>query len=208
MNCCSPRTTAEWLRVIRTDAVDSSGYMTPIMSDGPSCWSDELRQLSAHRHAGAAAHVIVVEEHREQPHVLARRFRFLVGVGPDLADRLLRRFRGAAIELDQPERFDFLRLAVLGHVEVGRLQVGDRDAVLVFRDDHVDAHEIDAGAEHRRLRLIGAAVAAAAVAGPVAVAPAAAAALLRVAAKPSPARIASAAAMDLIVLAMSLSYAY
>ena len=30
---------ASWLRVMRTDDVDSSGYITPTMSDGPSCVS-------------------------------------------------------------------------------------------------------------------------------------------------------------------------
>ena len=38
-NPWSPRETAEWLRVIRTEPVASSGYITPTMSDGPICVS-------------------------------------------------------------------------------------------------------------------------------------------------------------------------
>ena len=107
-------TTAAWLRVMRTDAVDSSGYITPIMSDGPSCVSTNCASWLAHRQARAAPHVVVVEEDREQPDVVARRFGFLVVVGADLARRLLDRVGDAAVELDQLEGLDLLRLAVLG----------------------------------------------------------------------------------------------
>ena len=52
------------------------------------------------------------------------------------------------VDLDQPERLDLLRLAVFLNLEVLELEIGDRIALPVG-DDHVDAHEVDAGAEHR-----------------------------------------------------------
>ena len=93
--------------------------------------------------------MVVVEEDREQPDVVARRFHFLVVVGADFARRLLDRVGGAAVELDQLEGLDLLRLAVLGDLEVALLQVRDRIAFLVG-DDDVDADEVDPGAENRR----------------------------------------------------------
>ena len=96
--------------------------------------------------------MIVVEKDRKQTHVLARRFRLFVVVGPDFLGRLLDRRRRAAVELYELERFDLLRLAVLGDVEIRRLQIGNLIAVTVG-DDDVDAHEIDAGTKHRLLRI-------------------------------------------------------
>ena len=107
--------------------------------------------------AGAAAHVVVVEEDREQPDVVARRLHLLVVVVPDFARRFLDRVGGAAVELDQLEGLDLLRLAVFGDLEVALLQVRDRVA-LVVGDDDVDADEIDAGAENRRRLAAGSGV--------------------------------------------------
>ena len=116
----------------------------------PDIFFDERRELIADGHARTTSHVIVVEEHREQPHVVARRFGFLVVVGADFARRILDRVRDAAVQLDELEGFDLLRLAVFSDVEVGLLQIGKRVAGLV-RDDHVHTDEIDARAEDRRL---------------------------------------------------------
>ena len=136
-----------WLRVMRTDAVDSSGYITPTMSDGPSCVSTNSRELLAHGHARAAAHVVVVEEDREQPDVVARRFGFLVVVGADWPWRLLDRPRHAP-----PSSLTSLKVSIFCGLpssvtsKSAWLQIGDRVAVLVG-DDDVDADEVDAGAE-------------------------------------------------------------
>ena len=102
-------------------AIDSSGYITPIMSDGPSCVSTNCASWLAHRHARAAAHVVVVQEDREQPHVVARRFRSprRSRCGSAFGGSLIAS-GGAAVELDQLEGLDLLRLAVLGDVEVRR----------------------------------------------------------------------------------------
>ena len=125
------------------------------MSLGPSCVSTKRAIGSRTRHARAAAHVIVVQKNREQPDIVAGGFSLFVVVGADFLRRLLQRVGRAAIELHQLERLDLLRLAVFGHVEVARLQVGDRVAVLV-RNDYVDTDEVDAGLEGGRLlRLIG-----------------------------------------------------
>jgi hypothetical protein len=107
-------------------------------------------------HAGATPHVVVVEEDGEQAHVLARRFHLFVVVGPDFARRFLDCLGHASVQLDETERFDLLRLAVFGDVEVRLFQIGDLHAALVVADDHVDADEVDAAAEHRRwLWLVG-----------------------------------------------------
>jgi hypothetical protein len=98
--------------------------------------------------------VVVVEEDCEQPHVVTCRFHLFVVVRADLAWRVLDGVAASAVEFDQFEGFDFLRLAVFRHVEVGLREVRDRVAGLV-RDDHVDPDEVDAGAEDRRLRGIG-----------------------------------------------------
>ena len=118
----------------------------------PDLRVEEARQRIAHREARAAPHVVVVEEDREQPDVVARRFRFFVVIGADLAHGLLRRLDEAAVEPYQLERVDRLRLPVFEHVEVARLQVGHAVAALVFRDDDVDPDVVDAGPEDWRLR--------------------------------------------------------
>src|SRR5581483_2881850 len=92
-----------------------------------------------------------VEEDREEPHVVARRFGLLVEVGADLPRRLLHGFADAAVELHELERLDRLRLAVLGDLEVALFQIAEGGPVLV-RDDDVDANEVDAGAEQRLVR--------------------------------------------------------
>ena len=113
---------------------------------------DKPGQRRTDRHARAAAHVIIVEEDREQPDVLARRFGLFVVVAADFPGRLVDRGSGSAVELHELEGFDLLRLAVFRDLEIGRLQVGDLIAVAV-RNDDVHAHEVDACAEHRLLRI-------------------------------------------------------
>jgi len=94
--------------------------------------------------------VIVVQENREQADIVARRLGLLVEVVANFLGRLLDRVGGAAVELDEFERIDLLRLVILGDIEVRRLQIGDRIPVLV-RDDDVDANVVDAGSEDRGL---------------------------------------------------------
>jgi len=96
--------------------------------------------------------VIVVEEHAEQPHVVAGGLRLLVVVRANGARRAIRAGQETSIELDVLECFDLLRLAFFGDLEIGGLQVRHRGARLV-RDNDVDPDEIDAGPKHRR-RLI------------------------------------------------------
>ena len=59
------------------------------MSGGPELRLDELRERLRAREAVLLPHVVVVEEDREQPHVVARGLRFLVVVGADRARRAL-----------------------------------------------------------------------------------------------------------------------
>ena len=110
---------------------------------------DELHELVAHRQAGARPHVVVVQKDREQPHVVASCFRFLVRVRANRLGGLLEGLRHSAVELHQLEGFNLLRLAVLGDLEIPLLEVAHRGTVLVGEDD-VDANEVDAGAKHRR----------------------------------------------------------
>jgi hypothetical protein len=93
--------------------------------------------------------VIVVEEEEEQPDVFARGLGLLVVPVADLARR---QFAGphVAVDLDEPELLDRLRLLVLEHLEVGLREVGHR-LLLAVGDDHVHAHEVDGFAERRRL---------------------------------------------------------
>jgi hypothetical protein len=114
---------------------------------------DEAGDLLPARHARLAPHVVVVEKEREQPDIVAGRFGFLVGVGADLPRRRTTVLHQPAVELDETEGLDFLRLAVLGDLEVGGLQVGDGPAVLA-RGDGVDANEVDAAFEGRLRRLL------------------------------------------------------
>ncbi len=110
---------------------------------------DKLRDDLSCAHAVAEADVVVVEENREQPDVVARRLCLLVDHVADLARRL---GNGVVIlgDVDQLEGLDRLRLAVLGHLEVFLLQVVDR-VPLPIGDDDVDPNEVDVGAEDRGL---------------------------------------------------------
>ena len=91
--------------------------------------------------------MIVVEEEHEDARVLVGGGALFVGAR---ADGALRFDRRRAVDLDEAERLDGLRLAVLEHLEVGLLQIDDRIALPVG-DDRVDADEVDAGAEDRLL---------------------------------------------------------
>ena len=122
------------------------------MSDGPSCVSMNRESGLPAVMLAPAADVVVVQENREQPDVVFRRLGLLVFVGADLPDRTVRRRHRAAVQLDQLERLHGLRLAVLDDLEVALLQVGDGRAAPVRHDD-IDANEVDAGPEQRRLRI-------------------------------------------------------
>ena len=92
--------------------------------------------------------MVVVEKQTEQPHIVSRGFCLFVDVAADGSRRAVGARHQAAVELDELEGFDLLRLTGLGHVEVGLRQIRDGVAVLVG-DDDVDADEVDAGAEDR-----------------------------------------------------------
>ena len=140
----------------------------PTMSCGAICVPDEVgqrRSASASRCRGAR------DSRRGRTRTAGRRGaalriprRKLVRIGPR------RRRLRHRVDLEQLERLDVLRLAVLPHLEIFWLEVGDRLALLVG-DDDVHADEVDVGAERRLLRLIaapaGRAPAAAALAGSV-----------------------------------------
>ncbi len=82
---------------------------------------DEAGDLLAARHARFAADVIFVEEEGEQPDVVARGLDLLVGIGADLPRRRPTRIlHQPAVELDELEGLDLLRLAVFGDLEVAR----------------------------------------------------------------------------------------
>ena len=133
---------------MRTEATGCSGYMRPTMSDGPSCVSTKRAIWSRGDDARLSPDVIVVQENREQAHIVARCFGFLVGVGPNLTRRTVGAGDETAVERDQLERFDFLRAVLLDDLEVFGLEIFDRIAVLVG-DDDVDPDKIDTRPEDR-----------------------------------------------------------
>jgi hypothetical protein len=112
----------------------------------PELGVDKAGERRARRDARAFADVIVVEKHREQAHVVPRGFSLLVFVVANRPGRAVGGGRDAAVQLDQLEVLDALRLAVLGELEVALLQIRDGISILVA-DDHVHADEIDAAAE-------------------------------------------------------------
>ena len=124
------------------------------MSRRPELRLDEPRELLARAHAGLAPHVVVVEEDREQPHVVARRFGLFVVVGANLRAAGRRRRQSSP-----PSSVMSLKVSIFCGLSLSVtskslwLQVVDRIAVLVG-DDDVDADEVDAGAEDRRLRRV------------------------------------------------------
>jgi hypothetical protein len=99
--------------------------------------------------------VVVVEEEREQSHVLARRFdQPVLAVADGQAAPV---FFGLPVQANELRRLDFLWHVILGDQEVGGLQVGDR--LLVSAGDRdVHANEIDARAKGglRRRCIVGA----------------------------------------------------
>ena len=115
---------------------------------------DEGRQGCAHREACPAAHVIVVQKNREQPHVVARRFELFVRVGADRPGRAVGGWHGATVQLHELKALDRLRLTVFDDLEIALPQVRHRVAVPVG-DDDVDADEVDARLEQRLLSLVG-----------------------------------------------------
>ncbi len=120
------RTTAAWSRVNITSVVGVSGYMQRDHVVRPQLRFDEPRQRLAHRDGVRLAHVIVVEEDGEQPHVLALRLGLLVVAVPDGARRRFAGTRVVAVDPDELELLDRLRLVVFEDLEVSFLQIGDR----------------------------------------------------------------------------------
>ena len=112
---------------------------------------DELRQRVAQRQCDLRplVDVIVVQEDRKQPHVLARGFEHRVLLRADL-QRLVEIRRARAVDLDELQRLDRLRHVVVGDLEVFHLEIGD-GLVAALRHGDVHAHEIGARAEDRLL---------------------------------------------------------
>jgi hypothetical protein len=110
---------------------------------GSELRADEADERLAREHRRAPSHVVIVQEDREQPHVVALRLRLLVEEAADLAggSRVLH-----LVDAHELERLDVLRLAGFGDREVGGRQVEHRVALPVG-DDDVDADEVDAGPE-------------------------------------------------------------
>ena len=104
----------------------------------------------ARAHAVLEPHVVVVQKNREQPHVVARRFRLFVDDVAHFARRI-GADAGVLADVDELERLDRLRLPVFGDFEVFLLQIVDGIA-LPIGDDDVDADEVDVGAKDRSLR--------------------------------------------------------
>src|SRR5262249_49117542 len=111
----------------------------------------ELYQRVLDGHRADVPRVIVVKKDREQPHVVARGFDFLIGERPDLAQRLVTGTL-AAVGSNQLELLDLLELVVLEYLKVLVREVAGRLTLLVG-DDHVDADEVDAGLEDGLIRL-------------------------------------------------------
>ena len=116
----------------------------------PQLRLDELDEGRPRPDGVGVAHVVVVEEEHEDARVRPRRLALLVVVVAD-AGRRRQRGVGLAGDLDQAEGLDGLLDVVLEDSEVVLGQIEHGIAVLVG-DDGVDAHEIDAGPEHRGLR--------------------------------------------------------
>src|SRR4029453_2604505 len=96
--------------------------------------------------------VIVQEDSKEWNSVFVR-LRVLVGVRADLSGRAVRTRDRAALELDELECFNRLRLTVFDDFEIGLLQVRNGRAALI-RNDDIDPNEIDSCAELRQLTLV------------------------------------------------------
>jgi hypothetical protein len=111
---------------------------------GPDVLADEPDQRIAHGHGAAARDVVIVEQNREDAHVLALGVEELVVARAELAGRQV--VAPGAGGVDQLELIDDLRPAVLEHLEIVLRQAGHGIA-LAIRDDDVDADEIDAGAK-------------------------------------------------------------
>ena len=115
----------------------------------PELRLDEARDLLAAGHARPPADVVVVQEEREQPHIVARRFDFLVDVGANLPRR-----RRSAVRIRPPSSSMSLNVSIFCGLpssvisKSACLRSATGCAVLVG-DDDVDADEVDAAAEDR-----------------------------------------------------------
>ena len=109
-----------------------SGYMIADEIQRPELVLDELGQRLTHGERAAEPRVIVVEEDDEHARVVARRFALLVVA---VANLLRGRIAGLriAVDFDQAELLDRLRLVVLENFEVGLLQIGDGLPLLIGR---------------------------------------------------------------------------
>ena len=109
---------------------------------------DEFRQRLAQRQrdVGPLVDVVIVQEDRKQPHVLARGLEDGVLLRSNL-QRLVEVRLPRAVDADELDRLHRLRHVVFEDLEVRRLEIGHR-FVTVRGGGHVHAYEIGAGAEN------------------------------------------------------------
>ena len=127
--------------------------MIPTMSDGPMLGL--MKRVSGSRTVMLDPSLVCnrpgrfqrVEHRLWPPPFPRRRPSGSVGAGRQCRDR-------AAVELDELEGLNRLRLPIFDDFEIGLLQVRDGRAALI-RNDDVDPYEIDSRAELRRLTLVG-----------------------------------------------------
>jgi len=116
---------------------------------------DELGEWCPDADRRLAPDVVIVEKHREHPHVVARGLGLLVELRANLARPAVQGGirRGAAVERHELERGDRLRRPVLEHLKIVLRQLLERLTVPARHND-VHADEIDAGPEDRWLRVL------------------------------------------------------
>jgi hypothetical protein len=116
---------------------------------------DKRLQRTAQRnhHLRRLVDVVVVEEQHEQAHIVAGGLHGGVFRRSNL-DRLPQVARRGAVQPDELGGFDDLRNAVFLDQKVGRLQSLD-NLVVAVDHRHVDADDVDLGAEDGLLRRVG-----------------------------------------------------
>jgi len=118
----------------------------------PELVLDELGQRLTHGKRAAEPRVIVVQENDEHPRVVACRFALLIiPVANLLRGRLTR--LGIAVDFDETEGLDLLRLVVLEDFEVRLLLIG-RGLALRIGHVRIDGDKVDSRSEGE-LGLVG-----------------------------------------------------
>src|SRR3989442_2102123 len=111
---------------------------------------DEILERAAHpkRDIRLLVDVIVVEENREDPHIITRRLECRVLRRADL-ERVFEVRRPRPVEPDELHGLHGLQNTILDHLEVGGLEIGDR-LIVTARHRHVHAYDIDPALEDWR----------------------------------------------------------